>query len=300
MSVRNIILIVAAIFITVGTGILARNWLESQRPKEVAAPPPPKVEGAMVLVAATDLPAGTLLQDKHLRWQAWPTKSVAETYLVKLEVEGAPDPIQDVVGAVVRKGISAGEPLAKGQYLKPGERGFLAAVLRPGYRAMSIPVNPTSGIAGLVFPGDRVDLLLTHTVKRGGADRRVTETVLTNLRVLAIDQTTNDQGGSPKLFKNATVEITPKQAEMLAVVGELGRLTLSLRSLAKDDKELEQLLTSDEPLAEPDPARGLTHTWDTEVSRLLWSPRTTSANTDTVQVSRGNETQELKFPKRKK
>ena len=299
MSVRNIILIIAAVFITVGTGILARNWLESQRPKEAAAPPPP-VEGAMVLVAATDLPTGTLLQEKHLRWQAWPTKSVAETYVIKPEVKGAPDPIRDIAGAVVRSGISAGEPLTKGQYLKPGERGFLAAVLRPGYRAVSIQFNPTSGIAGLVFPGDRVDLLLTHTVKRNGADRRVTETVLTNLRMLAIDQTTNDQGGSPRVFKNATVEITPKQAEMLAVVSELGRLSLSLRSLAKDEKEFNQLVNSDQPLAEPEPARGLTHTWDTEVSRLLWSPRTSTANTDTVQVSRGNETQEMKFPKRKK
>ena len=299
MSVRNIILIISAVLITLGTGLLARNWIESQRPQEVAAPPPPKVEGASVMVAAVDLPAGTLLQDKHLRWQIWPSKAVAETYLIKPETQGASDPIQNVLGAVVRKGISAGEPVTHGRFLKPGDRGFLAAVLRPGYRAMSISFNATAGISGLVFPGDRVDLLLTHAVKRSGVDRRATETVLTNLRVLAIDQTTNDQAGSPRVFKNATVELTPKQAEMIAVVREIGRLSLSLRSLAKDEEELERLLNSEEPLADPDPARGTTHTWDTEVSRLLWRPRASKSNTVTVQVSRGGEIQELKFPKSK-
>ena len=150
--------------------------------------------------------------------------------------------------------------------MKAGGRGFLAAVLRPGFRAMSIQVTATSGIAGLVFPGDRIDLILTHTVKRGGSDRRASETVLTNLRVLAIDQSVNDQAGNPRVFKNATLELTPKQTEMLAVLGELGRLSMTLRSLAKDEAELERLTNSGDPLAEPDPARGLTYTWDTEVS----------------------------------
>ncbi len=298
MSARNIILIVAAVLITAGTAYLARDWLNNQRPPaQAAAPPPPKIEGAMVLVAAADLPAGTLLQDKHLRWQIWPSDAVPATYVVKPKAEDRPDPIIGLLGAVVRKGISTGDPVSRGRILQPGDRGFLAAVLRPGYRAMSIQVTATSGISGLVFPGDRVDLILTHAVKRGGKDRRASETVLTNVRVLAIDQTIDDQSGSARVFKNATFELTPKQTEMLAVVGEIGRLSLTLRSLAKDEAELERLTNSEEPLAEPDPARGLTHTWDTEVSRLLWQP--SSANVDTVQVSRGNETKEVKFRRRK-
>ncbi len=251
----------------------------------------------MVLVAAADLPAGTLLQDKHLRWQIWPSNAVPETYVVKPEAEDVPDPIQSLLGAVVRKGISTGEPVARGGILKSGDRGFLAAVLRPGYRAMSIQVNPTAGIAGLVFPGDRVDLILTHSVTRGGKERRASETVLTNVRILAIDQTIDDQSGEPRIFKNATFELTPKQTEMLSVLSELGRISLALRSLAKDEEELERLNSSNDPMAEPDPARGSTHTWDTEVSRLLWRPST--ANMDTVKISRGTETEELKFRKRK-
>lgn len=299
MSARNIILIAAAVLMTIGTALLARDWLNSQRPApQVATPPPPKIEGAMVLVAAADLPAGTLLQDKHLRWQIWPTDAVPETYILKPQRDdGEPDPIRDLVGAVVRKGIANGEPVSQGRILKPGDRGFLAAVLRPGYRAMSIQVSPTAGIAGLVFPGDRVDLILTHSVKRGNSDRRASETVLTNVRVLAIDQTVDDQSGNPRIFKNATLELTPKQTEMLAVLNEIGRISLTLRSLAKDEEELERLVQTGEPLAEPDPARGFTHTWDTEVSRLLWRPST--ANVDTVKVSRGKETEELKFRKRK-
>ena len=296
MSVRNIILIVAALLMTVGTAMLARDWLNNQRPAPQVAAPAPKVEGAMVLVAASDLPAGTLLLDKHLRWQIWPSKAVPETYIMKPETENGPDPIQDTVGAVVRKGIATGEPVTRGRILKPGDRGFLAVVLRPGYRAMSIQVTPTSGISGLVFPGDRVDLILTHSVPRGGKERRASETILTNVRVLALDQTINDQSGEARIFKNATLELTPKQTEMLTVLSEIGRITLSLRSLAKDEDEFERLVNSDDPLAEGDPTRGLTHTWDTEVSRLLWEP--TGANLDTVQVSRGKETEELKFRRR--
>jgi pilus assembly protein CpaB len=162
---------------------------------------------------------------------------------------------------------------------------------------MSIQVTATSGISGLVFPGDRIDLILTHAVKRGGIARRASETVLTNLRVLAIDQNVDDQSGGPRVFKNATLELTPKQTEMLAVLGEIGRLSMVLRSLAKDDAELERLTNSGDPLAEPDPKRGLTYTWDTEVSRLLWRP--SASNLDSVQVSRGKETEVLKFRRRK-
>ncbi len=305
MSVRNIILVVAALLMTAGTVFLARDWLNSQRPApQAAAPPAPKIEGALVLVAAIDLPAGTLLQDKHLRWQIWPSKGVPETYFVKPKNQGQDQeqgsaqsgPIKDLLGAVVRKGITTGEPVSRGRIIQAGARGFLAAVLKPGYRAMSIQVTATSGIAGLVFPGDRIDLLLTHAVKRGGIDRRATETVLTNLRVLAIDQSIDDQAENPRIFKNATLELTPKQTEMLATLGEIGRLTMSLRSLVKDEAELELLAKTGEPMAEPDPKRGKTHTWDTEVSRLLWRPSV--SNRDTVQVSRGNATEELKFRRR--
>ncbi len=301
MSVQKIALIVVALLITVGTGFLARAWLNSQRTQVVEEEQKPLlVEASYVLVAQSDVPAGAFLNINHLRWQAWPNEDLPTHYYVRRQA-GVPDQIDDpdLIGAVVRRGIAAGEPITKGRTIKPGERGFLAAVLREGYRAMAIQVDATSIIAGLVFPGDRVDIILTHTVKRGDSSRRASETVLTNVRILAIDQTTDDQSGAPRVGKNATVELTAKQAEMLAVVKELGRISLSLRSLAKDEAELKRLAESDDPLAETDPARGRTYTWDTQVRRLIRGPSTRNRQ-DLVEVLRGNEIKVLGFKKKKK
>lgn len=300
MSVRNISLLLAALLITAGTGLVAKTWIDAQKPQVVAqAPMAPKVLGAQVLVAASDIPIGTLIQDTHLRWQIWPTDALPDTYVIKPQAPDAADPTQDLItaGAVARENISAGEPITKGRYLMPGDRGFLAAVLRPGYRAMAVSINATSGISGLVFPGDRVDILLTHTVQRGGINRRASETVLSNVRVLAIDQAISTPDGQARLGKNTTLEVTPKQAEILTVLSELGKLSLSLRSLVKDEEELNQLANSEDPMEEPDPERGTTYTWDTEVSRLISVP--SSARQDVVKVSRGNATEEMKFPKGK-
>lgn len=294
MSVRNIILIVAAVLIMAGTGLIARSWLANQRAQMATAPqaaPQAPVKKTYVLVADSDMPTGSFVKEENLTWQVWPDDKLHPSYLTKEQTE-----VKDLVGAVVRRAIAAGEPVTNSRILTPGDRGFLAAVLRPGYRAVAVRVDATSSISGLVFPGDRVDILLTHSVKNGEIQRRASETVLTNVRILAIDQKTNDTDESPKVGKNATLEVTPKQAEMLAVLGELGKLSFALRSLAKDEAELEQIAKSGDPLQEPDPERGKTHTWDSEVSRLIWRP--SRANQDVVQVSRGNQTEEVRFNKK--
>jgi pilus assembly protein CpaB len=290
MSVRNIILILVAVAITAGTGLVARSWISSQRPPPVAAAPPPPVNKTFVLVADKDLPAGTFIKENLLTWQSWPDEKPHSSYLIKNK-----DDETLLFGSVVRRGISAGQPITSGRIVKSGDRGFLAAVLRPGYRAVSLRINATSSIAGLIFPGDRVDIILTHSVKVDGPKRRVSETVLTNVRILAIDQKTNDQDSAPKVGKNATFEVTPKQAEMLSVLSDLGKLSLSLRSLAKDEAELQRLANSEEPLAETNAEKGKTHTWDSEVSNLLRQPSAT--NQQKVQVIRGGRTTELRFNK---
>lgn len=293
MSVRNIILVLAAVLIMAGTGLVARSWLAGQRAQLAATPqaaPQAPVKKTYVLVADVDLPTGSFVKEESLTWQAWPDDKLHASYMVKEQTE-----VADLTGAVVRRAIAAGEPISTSRILKPGDRGFLAAVLRPGYRAVSVRVDATSSISGLVFPGDRVDILLTHSISNGESQRRASETVLTNVRVLAIDQKVDDTDESPKVGKNATLEVTPKQAEMLAVLGELGKLSFALRSLAKDEEELERLVNSAEPLEEPDPERGSSHTWDSEVSRLIWRP--SRNNQDVVQVSRGNQTEEVRFNK---
>jgi pilus assembly protein CpaB len=245
-------------------------------------------QGPMVLVAQTDIPTGVFVQPSYLRWTSWPDDIIPESYFTNDLFA-----MEDLSGAVVRRGFTAGEPITKKRIVQPGERGFLAAVLRPGYRAMAIRVNATSGIGGLVFPGDRVDMILTHGVKADGAEdkkRMVSETFLINVRVLAIDQFVDEADGKPRVGKNATVEITPKQAEMLAVVSEIGPISLALRSLAKDEDELNELANLDDPMAEPDPERGRTYTFDSEVSILA-----TRGRQKVVNVSRGNEVNQRRF-----
>lgn len=286
MSARSTMLIAAALLLVIGTVFVARAWLDSQRHVAAPAPQPMKEPAVRVLVAEVPLPAGTFLKEEHMRWQPWPTDTVIpESYMVKRTTQ----PV-DLFGAVVRRGIAAGEPITRGRIIKPGERGFMAAVLTPGYRAMSIKIGADSGVAGLIFPGDRVDIILTHNIsKDDGSEHRASETVLKNVLVLALDSRVDDETGQPKLAKTATLELTPKQVEILSVSRELGRLSLSLRALAKNQAELDRLAESGEPLEEPEPTSGRTYTWDAEASVLVRFPQ---SDGQTVTVVRGNNVQD--------
>ena len=301
MNQRGIILILLAILFAGGTVYVANSWLNSQRSAlNRMKPEPTHVEAPenQVLVAQANLPTGMFLRPENLRWQAWPKASLAKSYILKAgSSAAAKKQIEAFAGAVVRRGIAMGEPITDGRVVKPGERGFLAAVLHPDMRAISVSVSATTATAGFVFPGDRVDLLLTHTVKQGKSARRASETVLTNMKVLAIDQRTDDQNSKPSVAKTVTLEVTPKQVEMINVARTLGRLSLSLRALpqddrlpiltAADDKESGERVTvvaNDSPdilekLEEPiEPGRGRSYTWDSEASRLLnssFGPRVT-------------------------
>jgi pilus assembly protein CpaB len=297
MSVRNIALILAALLITAGTIVVARSWIASQRaqPAAVAQVQAPEPTGVKVLVAKVALPTGVFLQEEQLRWQIWPDEDIPQNYMTEENTD-----LANVSGAVVRRGFSAGEPITPTRIIRPGERGFLAAVLRPGFRAIAIRVNATSGVSGLVFPGDRIDIILTHVISdRTGeeaVERRASETVLENVRVLAIDQLVDEESSQPTYANNFTLEVTPKQAEMLSVVRELGGLSVALRSLAKDEEELERLANQDEPLEEVDPERGSSHTWDSDVSRLVgMRSGANGGGKKVVNITRGNEVQEQRF-----
>jgi Flp pilus assembly protein CpaB len=158
----------------------------------------------------------------------------------------------DLIGTVVRNEITAGQPITHGSLIKPGERGFLAAALGPGMRAVTVSVSSTSGVAGFVFPGDRVDIVLTQAVSGGGEGPplKVSETVIQNARVLATDQRMSAQGEDGKAvvqnFSTVTLEATPKIAEKIAVASTIGQLSLSLRSIADNSAELERAIASGE------------------------------------------------------
>lgn len=239
MSPRKLLLVLVALALAGGTFYVGRQYFQQPEPVQRAAPEAPeapKEPELRVLVAAKSLPAGTLVKAEDLKWQVW---DKADPQPPSLLSEGQAEPL-DYRGAVVRRGIDAGQPVVAGRLVKPGEQGFLAAVLDAGKRAVSVPINGVTGLAGLVFPGDRVDLILTHTILRQQdpnlSERRVSETVLTDLRVLAIDQTVDDQTTAPQVGKIATLEVSPKEAELVVLMAELGQLSLSLRSLAAEDE----------------------------------------------------------------
>ncbi len=300
MSTRSILLVAAAVLLVASTFFLARNWMADQRVQVAGAylgvdsVRTEPVEPSYVLVAARNLPTGSFVKENDLSWQAWPEASIADSYFVKDKVAA-----ENLYGAVVRRGLNLGEPVSTTGVVRPGDRGFLAAVLGPGYRAVATSVNAASGIAGLIFPGDRVDIILTHTIKHSEDgeryERTASETVLTNVRILALDQTIDDQGTEAKVAKTATFELLPKQVEILVVARELGKLSLSLRSLAKDDEELERLaLGSANPLDDPIPMIGRTFTLDSEASRLVAAPLKArkKAPGTVIQIIRGLEVQE--------
>lgn len=312
MNLRLIALMLVAVIAAGGAIFGANSWLANQRAELEAAKRNQvqvKKDHTRILVAKRALPAGTLIKKNLLHWQAWPDSGLSDAYLVDGKIKP-----EELEGTVVRVGISEGEPITDARVVRPGERGFLAAVLRPGFRAITVGVNTTSGIAGFIFPGDSIDLILSHSVGREGDNgrvRRASETVLADVRVLAIDQSTNDQVEQANPAKNVTLEVTPKQAEIVSLISDIGRLSLSLRSLQQDEGALEEpdALADTDPVAlnpvlarlidGEEPERGKGHTWDSEVSRLLNAPKST-ANLHQVKVVRGGEAAVVQFQRSKR
>lgn len=230
--VRVIILAVAVVAALL-TALLARRWMHGQEAR--MEPAAAAIALAEVVVAARDLPAGSLLLADDLRFEPWPA-SVAGKLLVRGTGD---DPRAALAGQTVRRDLFAGEPVTA-QALRPNRSGMLAGMLGAGNRAVSVAISNTSAAAGFVTPGDRVDVVLAADLLRtegnnaahnGPMVRYAAETVLTDVRVLAIDQSTrrNNDGGAVE-GKTATLEVTPKQAELLAAAAMLGSLSLALRS----------------------------------------------------------------------
>jgi pilus assembly protein CpaB len=247
MNVKKVALLVGALVIAVITAVMAKNMFTGAGAPQAAAAQVPT--GPKILVARKALPVGTIVDQESLAFQAWPKELVQNAYYQ----EGAPESdMTKLLGTVVRNPITAGQPITQGALVGPNDRGFLAAALGPGMRAVTVPVSTTSGVAGFVFPGDRVDVLLTQEVTGGGEGPplKVTETIVRNLRVLATDQRidSKDEEGKTvvRAFSMVTVEATPRLSEKIAVSQSLGTLSLSLRSIADNTAELERAVASGE------------------------------------------------------
>jgi pilus assembly protein CpaB len=230
--------------IAVVTAVMAKNMFAGAGAQQAAAAPVVPV-GPKVLVAKKALPVGTIIDADSFTFQPWPKELMQGAYYV----EGQPD-AKNLAGTVVRYAIAAGQPVTRGSLVGPQDRGFLAAALGPGMRAVTVPVNTSTGVAGFVFPGDHVDLVLTQQVQGGGdgPPLKVSETIVRNVRVLATDQrfTDKDEDGKTvvRTFANVTLEVTPRIAEKVAVAQSIGQLSLSLRSIADNAAELERAVAA--------------------------------------------------------
>ena len=243
---RILMVIIAALIVAGGTGwyvlqSVGRNaaptavaQIEAPKPVEVYAP-------------GMALSAGSIIVPEHLQAIAIGAGALTPEMVVAGE-----DGRKTLVGSVARHPLPKGVPIARSATVQPGERGFLAAVLPKGKRAISIPVSEITGVSGLLMPGDRVDLILTYSISgdliESGRDIRASETIMANLRVLALDQRLNATGPAqpgepetkaPPMARTATLEATPQQAEMITLATTLGDLSLVLNSV-RDGGEPEE------------------------------------------------------------
>ncbi len=273
---RRFLFPLIALVTAAGTALLVNAWLEDQKRAALAGVQPVTVvaepDYIEVLVAAERLLPGSFVKPSSLRWQKWPDVEVPAGYRVRGRADDA-----ELTGSVVRQVLAPGDPVVPENLIRPGDRGFLAAVLDPDMRAVSVPVDEASSNAGLILPGDRVDLILTQSVSTGaGSARRVSETILENLRIIAMGRrlhTDPDDDLGSSAVRTATLEVDPEGAEVVALVTELGKLSLSLRSIAG----------ASDPSAER-PARRPA-TWDSDISRVLQS---SGPSATTLTVMRGS------------
>ncbi|MGH6674455.1 MAG: Flp pilus assembly protein CpaB [Xanthobacteraceae bacterium] len=214
----------------------------SKPAREPAKAPVVQLKTVDVLVAKEDLSRGEAIQTHDITWQTWPATSANSNFIKK---SARPNAIDQFTGAIVRVRILAGQPIFDPMVVFAKRSGFLAAILPKGMRAVALDITPESDAGGFILPEDHVDILLTHhdrqAEKASGTEKIVTDTILQNVRVLAVDQAVEEKDGKKVVMgKTATVELTPQQAETLARAHQLGTLSLSLRSLLDSPSSMPQ------------------------------------------------------------
>jgi pilus assembly protein CpaB len=207
---------------------------------EPPPPPPPPVaqlETTDVLIAASDIGLGNKVAAPDLRWQTWPAAAAGPSFIRKSD---RPDAINQLAGSIARAPFSAGEPIREAKLVKADGSGYMAAILPTGMRAISVEISPENGAGGFILPNDHVDVILTRRERMGntGVETSASETILANVRILAIDQTVEEKNGQRVVVgKTATLELSPRQAETLALSRQLGTLSLALRSLVDNNSK---------------------------------------------------------------
>jgi pilus assembly protein CpaB len=226
----------AARLIVLGIAVAAGGVaaiLAGGRGQGPAPAPAPQIATVDVLVAKNDIGLGTRLSANDLQWQTWPASASNAGFIRKNE---QPDALQQYDGAIARVAMAAGEPVRDNKLIKAKGSGYMAAILPPGMRATAVEISAETGAAGFILPNDRVDVILSRrdreAEKATGLETNVGETILANVRVLAIDQLVQEKDGQRVVVgRTATLEVSQPQAELLAAARKTGTLSFTLRSL---------------------------------------------------------------------
>lgn len=222
---------IVVLAVAVCAGGAAAYLASGSDPKPVAEQP--QLETTDVLVARSDIPMGQTVSADDMQWQSWPATTASSSFIRRNDRAEA---MTQIVGSIARSPFLAGEPIRENKLVKGNGSGFMAAILPTGMRATSTEISPETGAGGFILPNDKVDVILTKRERvndnRSGSDAFSAETILTNIRVLAIDQTVGEKDGQKVVVgKTTTLELKPEQAELLARARQSGTLSLALRSL---------------------------------------------------------------------
>lgn len=233
MNAARIGVLVLALVAAGAAAFLARGLVSSDDGKQ-AAPKVVEAPTAEVLVAAKNIAIGDRLTGSAIKWQKWPEDALNPVFITR---KAKPDALAANADSVARVSIVKGEPITADKLVRTGDKGLMTALIDSGMRAVAIRISPETGAGGFILPNDRVDVVLTSRPSGGGNRNAVTaETIMRNVRVLAIDQRFNEkEGAQVALGKTATLELTPAQAELIALAQEEGKLTLALRGIGEEE-----------------------------------------------------------------
>ena len=227
----------AARYVVLGIALVAGGTaaflVSSGDDTKVDAPAPvAQLATVEVLIARGDINMGAAVGAQDFQWQAWPAATTGGSYILKKD---KPNATEELSGSIARGPFTAGEPIREAKLIKANGSGYMAAILPSGMRAVSTEISPETGAGGFILPNDRVDVILSRRDKNAdakGNESITSETILTNIRVLAIDQTVEEKNGQRVVVgKTTTLELLPRQAETLALSRQTGTLSLALRSL---------------------------------------------------------------------
>ena len=238
---------IVVLTIALGAGGVAAYLASGSDNKPLPAEPVAQLQTVDVLVAKSDIGLGQSVTPDDLQWQTWPAATASNNFIRRNE---RPDATTQVAGSIARAPFIAGEPIREPKLVKANGSGFMAAILPTGMRAVSTEISPETGAGGFILPNDRVDVILSKrekTSRAGAPDVINSEIILSNIRVLAIDQAPKEKDGQNAVVgKTVTLELKPEQAETLARARQSGTLSLALRSIA--DLNMVENRTDDQAL----------------------------------------------------